>query len=104
MEHSIDTLIETILFSKSNILHPSILTPEGLVNELIKTTQYLSPSVSYSTRLEVSNGVHLLKTATISAYYADKKLIFIISNLQPLQISTFTNVSKQSRLRFYHAD
>lgn len=71
-------LINSVLFMKQNILHPSILTPSRIINELSKTKRYLPMNTNYPFSLNKAYVHEILKLVTLSAYYMDSKLIFLV--------------------------
>lgn len=79
LNNEYSTFINAILFSKTNTLHPKILTPEQYILELRTTVQYLPSSAKYPLELEPTNGPELLSLAKLNGFYVDGKLIIIIS-------------------------
>lgn len=71
-------LVNSILFAKQHTLHPSILTPNQIVRELSKTRKHLPTGTSYPVQLNKSNAYELLRLISLSVYYMDNKLIFVI--------------------------
>lgn len=71
-------LIQSILFAKQNTLHPSILTPTKIMTELSKTKMFLPPNTNYPLPLSVLNAYELMDLLTLSVYYTESKLIFVI--------------------------
>lgn len=80
LDNEYSTLINAILFIKSNILHPSIMSPHQFLNELSKISSYLPVLTSFALPLTMKNVNELLSVARISVYYSQTKLIFKISN------------------------
>lgn len=72
-------LINSILFAKQNVLHPSILTPTRIISKLTRTRRYLPPSTSYPFPLKTTNTHEFFKILSLSVYYTDLKLIFLIN-------------------------
>lgn len=72
-------LIHSILFARQNILHPSILTPQRIITELVKTRRYLPQNTNYPLHLSVLNAHELMNLLSMSVYYMDSKLIFVIN-------------------------
>lgn len=71
-------LIDSILLAKQNILHPSVLTPEQILTELSKSKRNLPPNTNYPTILNKANIYKILNTLTLSVYYMESKLIYLI--------------------------
>lgn len=72
------TLINAILFSKQNLLHPSVLTPYQVMKELLKTKNHLPPNTDYPVILSKHTMYQLLNLISVTIYYMDSKLIFLV--------------------------
>lgn len=66
------------MFAKQHTLHPSILTPNQIIKELSKTKKHLPAGTNYPVLLNKSNAYELLRLISLSVYYMDSKLIFVI--------------------------
>lgn len=101
--NEISTIINTILFSKNNAIHPLIITPEQFVNELKKTVTHLPMQTKYPLELTSRDASELLSISNLVSYYMNDKLIFIIKtplitqtnydlyNVVPIPISNSDN-------------
>lgn len=84
-EHYYDMLINSILFARSNILHPYVLSPSQYITELTMTISHLPVSVTYALPLKVENTMNLLQITKLTVFSSGTKIIFIISNPLILQ-------------------
>lgn len=80
LENQYNEIINAILFAKNNSLHPSVLTPSQLVKELSKTLPFLPTSTSYVFPLEDHNSYKFIDVLTITYYFFNNRIIFVISN------------------------
>lgn len=80
LETEYETIINSILFAKSNILHPFVMTPLQLIEELKKTLPYLNNAVSYTLPLEPNNAFKLSEYVNIKVYANNNRIIYVISN------------------------
>lgn len=80
LETEYETIINSILFAKSNILHPFVMTPLQLIEELKKSLPYLNNAVSYTLPLEPNNAFKLSEYVNIKVYANNNRIIYVISN------------------------
>lgn len=78
LENEISTLINAVLFAKSNSIHPIVISPHQLIDELTKTLPNLPESTSYPFTLTLQNSHSLLELAQIQYYFSDERIIFIM--------------------------
>lgn len=98
-----DLIINAILFSKTNITHPSIITPRRFVDELNNKMKLLENGKTFPLPLDYDHAYKLLDISELKSFYYNERLIFVIeiplSNPQiynlykiiPLPITTTTN-------------
>jgi hypothetical protein len=79
LNSELDQLIDSVLFSTSNIIHPSILTPKQLVSELESQQHLLKEGLQYPIPITSSNIHNIISICKVKAYYKDGNLIFIIT-------------------------
>ncbi|XP_055858938.1 uncharacterized protein LOC129921228 [Episyrphus balteatus] len=87
-----DLIISAILFSKTNILHPSIITPKRFIDELLNNTHRLNNGKSFPLPLEYDNSFKLIEISKLKAFYKENKLVFVIQT--PLVTYTEFNLYK----------
>lgn len=75
-----DVLINSILFAKANILHPFVLSPTKIVNHLQSTIQHIPTATSFALPLTYENAAELMQAATLTVYFSNNKLVFVIAN------------------------
>lgn len=78
LENEISTLINAILFAKSNSIHPIIITPHQFIDELMKTLPHLPESSNYPLTLTLQNSHSLMELSQVQYYFSDERIIFII--------------------------
>ena len=78
INNEISTVINAILFTKNNIIHPVIITPEQYGIELRKTVSYLPPQTKYPLEINEKNIPELLSLVNLASYVSNEKLVFII--------------------------
>lgn len=74
----LDTTLNAILFSKVNILHPSVISPINLYNELSKHSNQINKRLDFPVQLNVNNIHSLIDISQLSSYYYNKKIVFIL--------------------------
>ncbi|XP_069357806.1 uncharacterized protein [Maniola hyperantus] len=92
LSFKLEDIINAIMFSSQNILHPSIITPKQLHRELIDCSRHLPQELELPVPLEISMIHTIMKISKVSSYYMKNKLIFVLQI--PLVSST--------QYRLYH--
>ena len=78
LSFKLEDIISAIMFSKSNILYPSIITPEQLFSDLVNNYRFLPSSKQLPTPLLLEN-IHILENISdVFSYYANNKIIFVL--------------------------
>lgn len=77
LNEEFDIVISSILFSKQNILHPNVITPRHLKDELSKIKLNSNLEFPYETQ-NIDNAHKYLEICTLSVFYSNKILIFAI--------------------------
>ncbi|KAJ8728891.1 hypothetical protein PYW07_006587 [Mythimna separata] len=78
LSFKLEDIINAIMFSKSNILYPSIITPKQLFADLVDNYRFLPSSKQLPVPLILDN-IHILENVSdVSSYYADNKIIFVL--------------------------
>lgn len=78
LSFKIEDLLNSILFVKSNTIHPSILTPHQLYKDIVSNLKVVPKYRDFPVNLDLSNIHILLNIADLVCYYLDGKLVFII--------------------------
>lgn len=97
----VEDLLNSILFVKSNTLHPSILTPNQMYNDIVSNLKIIPKHRDFPVSLDISNIHTLINTADLVCYYLDNKLMFIVK--LPLVNLIEYNVYKNIPLPTPHA-
>lgn len=74
----LNDIVDAILFSSQNILHPAVVTPQQLHRELIDSSKYLPGKLELPTTLDISSVHFILNISQIVSYYINNKIIFVI--------------------------
>lgn len=74
----LEDIIDGILFSSQNILHPAILTPKQLHQELVNNFRHLPNDLELPVTLDI-NSIHLiLNISRLVCYYVSNRIIFVL--------------------------
>lgn len=74
----LDTTLNAILFSKVNVLHPSVISPISLFNELYKQSIHISKRLDFPVELSLNNIHSIIDVSQLSSYYYNNKIIFVL--------------------------
>lgn len=77
LENEINDCLTSILFAKSNIVHPSIITLNKLYEQLLKSNKIRNHK-QFVTPVSIDNIHTLLDSSTLSAYVYLNRLIYIL--------------------------
>lgn len=78
LSFKLEDIVNAIMFSKSNILYPSIITPKQLFSDLVDNYRFLPSSKELPIPLVLDN-MHVIENISdISCYYANDKIIFVL--------------------------
>ncbi|KAL3286664.1 hypothetical protein HHI36_001163 [Cryptolaemus montrouzieri] len=80
INNEISSIIDAILFSKSNVVHPCIITPMQFIDELRKTIDSLPENTNYPFDLDYQLAPGLMSLISLTSYYMDNKIIFVMAN------------------------
>ncbi|XP_035444060.2 uncharacterized protein LOC118271906 isoform X2 [Spodoptera frugiperda] len=95
----LDTTLNSILFSKVNILHPSVISPLNLYLELTKHSSQISKRLDFPVPLAIQNIHSIIDVSEFSSYYYNNKVIFIlqIPLITPDKFMAYKNIPLQCR-------
>lgn len=79
LTEELDNLINTILFAKKNTLHPSVITPIQLIQELMQTYNRIPNDLVIPVALSMENAHTIMDLVDLQVYYKNGKIIFIIN-------------------------
>ncbi|XP_047037246.1 uncharacterized protein LOC124642689, partial [Helicoverpa zea] len=78
LSFKLEDIISAIMFSKSNILYPSIITPKQLFADLVDNYRFLPSSKQLPVPLILDN-IHIIENISdVSSYYTNNKIIFVL--------------------------
>jgi hypothetical protein len=75
----LDSILNAILFSKANILHPSILSPTMLYHELTKNNKNSNKNSDFPVPVTIENIHTIIDISKLTSYYFNKKMVFVLS-------------------------
>lgn len=73
----LDTILNSILFAKVNVLHPYVLTPTKLYEELSNSVQS-KRYTEFPISLSLQNIHTIIDLSKLTSYYYNNKLVFVI--------------------------
>ncbi|XP_028041905.1 uncharacterized protein LOC114251723 isoform X3 [Bombyx mandarina] len=78
LSFKLQDIINAIMFSKSNILYPSIITPKQLFSELVDNYIFLADYHQFPISLSLDNIYTLMNVSEIATYYNNNKIVFVL--------------------------
>ncbi|KAL0893196.1 hypothetical protein ABMA27_014810 [Loxostege sticticalis] len=78
ISYFLESVLNAILFSKANILHPSVITPTNLLNELSKHNHLINKRLDFPVPLNIETIHTIIDVSTLTSYYYNKRIVFII--------------------------
>lgn len=78
LSFKLDDIINAIMFTKSHSIHPSVLTPKQLYEELMHSVKDLTKNSELPISLSLDNIHALNDIAQLSCYYINNKVVFVI--------------------------
>lgn len=78
LDENYDNIINAILFAQQNSIHPAIITPKRIYEELIKAKLNLPTGKYFPIEIKESEIHHLLRITTLKVYYKNSKIVFLM--------------------------
>lgn len=78
LSFQLEDIINAIMFSSINKLHPSVITPNQLHKELIDSFRHLPQDLELPTPLEIDMIHIIMDISKVSSYYSKGRLTFIL--------------------------
>lgn len=78
LSFQLEDIINAILFSSQNILHPSIMTPTQLHRELADNYRHLPSDLELPVTLDIKSVHLILSISKLACNYINNKLIFVL--------------------------
>ena len=79
LSFQLDDIINSIMFSKQNLLYPSIVTPTELYGELIDNYRNILNNLELPTTLDLDSVHLIMNTSKVTCYYISNRIIFVLS-------------------------
>lgn len=86
LSFQVEDLLNSILFSNQNTLHPAIVTPKELYREIVDNIKYLPANLELPVSLELGLVHKILSISKVASYFRNNKIIFVVKI--PLVIAT----------------
>lgn len=78
LSFQLDDIINSILFSSQNILHPALITPLQLYRELLDNHRHIPNSLELPTKLDLSS-IHIItNVSSIVCFFMNNKINFVL--------------------------
>ncbi|KAG4077865.1 hypothetical protein HA402_013799 [Bradysia odoriphaga] len=100
LNEQLDVVIDAILFTKSNAIHPKIISPTKFIEELNSRVRSLDNGKTFPLPLEPNYAFKLLEISRISCFYYKERLVFIIET--PICDSLIFNLYRSLPLPVLH--
>lgn len=78
LSYKVEDLVSSILFVKSNTIHPSVITPKQLYEDIIINFKNIPKHKEFPVELSLNNIHLLMNLVDLVAYYLDNKLVFVV--------------------------
>lgn len=78
LSFQLEDITNAIMLCSQNILHPAVLAPEQLYNEIVDNYRYLPIDLKLPINLALSNIHSLMNISRIACYSSDNKIVFIL--------------------------
>lgn len=90
----LDTILNSILFAKANILHPYVITPTKLY-KLLSSDIKIKRTTEFPISLSLQNIHTIIDLAKLTSYYYNEKIVFIIQIplINPIKFSLYKNLA-----------
>lgn len=87
----VDSILNAILFAKTNVLHPTIITPTNLLKELSKHNHLINNRLDFPVPLNIETIHTIIDISKLTAYYYNKKIVFVIQIplISPIKYSVY---------------
>lgn len=81
ISYKIEDVVNSVLFSNSNTLHPSVITPRELYEDLYNNIKYIPSYKQYPVSVEINNINSLLQISEVSTYFSRNKIIYFVISI-----------------------
>lgn len=104
LSFKIDDTVNAILFSKQNILHPAVISPIRIFNEININHKFVSRTREFPLSITKDNIHILIDISDIITYYYDEKIMFVlqIPLVYPLEYNLYHTIPLPTPLDITH--
>lgn len=94
LSFKVEDIVNSVMFGRSNILYPSILSPIELYTQLVNNYRFISNSRQLPVLLSLENVHIILNISTISSYYSKDQIVFVleIPLIKPQHFTLYHNL------------
>ncbi|CAG9105924.1 unnamed protein product, partial [Plutella xylostella] len=94
ISNMLDNILNSVLFAKANILHPSILSPSKLLIELEKRSNHIKRNLDFPITLNINNIHTIIDVSKLTSYFYNNKLVFVlqIPLIAPTKFNLYKNI------------
>lgn len=94
LSFKLEDIVNAIMFSKNNVLHPSIITPSQLYDELVTNSRNLINNNEFPIPLNLANIYIIMNLSETITYLLDNKIIFVlkIPLVNPTEFRLYKNI------------
>lgn len=94
LSFKVEDIVNSVMFGKSNILYPSILSPVELYTQLVDNYRFISDSRQLPVLLCLDNVHIILNVSSISSYFSKDQIVFVleIPLVKPQRFSLYHNL------------
>lgn len=78
LSFKVEDIVNSIMFSKSNILYPTILTPIELYSQLVDNYRFIPNSKQLPVLLTLGNIHTILNISSLSSYFNKDKIVMVL--------------------------
>lgn len=78
LSFKVEDIVNSVLFTKTNTLHPSIITPKQLYNDILKHVNLMPKYKDFPVDLHLNNIHLLMNLSELISYFLDNNLFFIV--------------------------
>lgn len=94
LSFKVEDIINAVMFSKNNVLYPSIISPKQLFQDLVENLRFLPNFKLLPVSLDLENIHILINVSEMLSYYSNNKIVFIlkIPLVSPQEFSLYHNL------------
>lgn len=95
LSFQVEDILNAILFSNQNTLHPAIITPKELFKELADNVKYLKNDAELPVSLELSFINKILSISSVASYFRNNRIVFVLKVplVQPTEYHMYHSIA-----------